>query len=121
MYWVHPTRTKESVGRNYSESNVSHGPQMLNSAEVVLNASLSSLERDLHYRSVTLRYSTSTEALMDQERKNDWRELWRAAGSELDPEKLMQLIAELTKALDARDKTRQDPPTPINDGDTRQS
>ena len=58
---------------------------------------------------------------MDQERKNDWRELCRAAASELDPEKLMQLIAELTKALEARNQDRKIPHRPMNDRDTRQS
>ena len=57
---------------------------------------------------------------MDQDGKNDWRELCRKAASELDPEKLMQLIAELTKALDERDKNRKSPHT-RNDGDTGQS
>ena len=57
---------------------------------------------------------------MDQDGKNNWRELCRKAASELDPEKLMQLIAELTKALDERDKDRKGPRT-RNDGDTRQS
>jgi hypothetical protein len=55
---------------------------------------------------------------MDQDDRNNWRELCRKAASELDPEKLMQLIAELTKALDERDKDRKSPRT-RNDGDTR--
>ena len=58
---------------------------------------------------------------MDQDRKNDWRELCRAVASELDPEKLMQLITELTRALDERDKNRKSPRNPLDDGDTRQS
>jgi len=49
---------------------------------------------------------------MDQDRWNqdgtnrikDWRELCRAAANESDPAKLMNLIAELTKALDERNK-----------------
>ncbi len=48
---------------------------------------------------------------MDKDRSNkdrdkDWRELCKAAASELDPEKLMDLIAQLTRALDERDKKR---------------
>jgi hypothetical protein len=41
---------------------------------------------------------------MDQDRTKDWRELCKAAASELDPAKLMNLIAELTRALDERDQ-----------------
>jgi hypothetical protein len=41
---------------------------------------------------------------MDQDRTKDWRELCEAAASELDPAKLMNLIAELTRALDERDQ-----------------
>jgi len=44
--------------------------------------------------------------LMDQDRTKDWRELCSAAANEVDPAKLMNLIAELTKALDERDKKR---------------
>jgi hypothetical protein len=36
----------------------------------------------------------------------DWRELCKAAATELDPAKLMDLIAELTRALDEREKQR---------------
>ena len=43
---------------------------------------------------------------MDQDRTQDWRELCRAAANEVDPRKLMALIAELTSALDARDQKR---------------
>jgi len=43
---------------------------------------------------------------MDQDRTKDWRELCSAAANEVDPVKLMNLIAELTKALDERDKKR---------------
>jgi hypothetical protein len=43
---------------------------------------------------------------MDQDRVKDWRELCEAAASELDPKKLMALIAEITRALDERDKRR---------------
>jgi hypothetical protein len=51
-----------------------------------------------------------------EDRTKDWRELCKAASRELDPAKLMELIAELNKALDERDKKRgkitaQDPPT----------
>jgi hypothetical protein len=38
------------------------------------------------------------------DRTKDWRELCRAAATELDPVKLMRLIAELTRALNERDK-----------------
>jgi hypothetical protein len=37
-------------------------------------------------------------------RIKDWRELCRAAANESDPAKLINLIAELTKALDERNK-----------------
>jgi hypothetical protein len=43
---------------------------------------------------------------MDQDRVKDWRELCKAAANELDPKKLMALIAEITRALDERDKKR---------------
>ena len=43
---------------------------------------------------------------MDEDRTKDWRELCKKAASELDPAKLMELIAELTKALDERDRKR---------------
>lgn len=36
----------------------------------------------------------------------DWQELCKKAANELDPAKLMQLIAELTKALDERNNNR---------------
>jgi hypothetical protein len=47
---------------------------------------------------------------MDQDRTRDWRELCSAAANELDPAKLMDLIAELTKALDERDEKRRKTP-----------
>ena len=43
---------------------------------------------------------------MDQDRVKDWRELCKAPANELDPKKLMALIAEITRALDERDKKR---------------
>jgi len=43
---------------------------------------------------------------MDRDRTKDWRELCKAAANEHDPAKLMDLIIELTKALDERDKKR---------------
>jgi len=43
---------------------------------------------------------------MDEDRAEDWRELCKKAANELDPAKLMALIAELTRALDERDKKR---------------
>jgi hypothetical protein len=50
-----------------------------------------------------------------EDRTKDWRELCKAASKELDPAKLMDLIAELNRALDERDKRRRkmaglDPP-----------
>lgn len=41
-----------------------------------------------------------------RDRTKDWRELCGAAANEHDPAKLMDLIAQLTKALDERDKKR---------------
>ena len=41
---------------------------------------------------------------MDQDRTKDWRELCKAAASELDPAKLITLVSELTRALDERDQ-----------------
>jgi hypothetical protein len=43
---------------------------------------------------------------MDQDRAKDWRELCKAAANELDPKRLMALIAEITRALDERDASR---------------
>ena len=45
---------------------------------------------------------------MDQDRRKDWREICKAAASELDPAKLMSLVSELTRALDERDKKKRD-------------
>ena len=42
-----------------------------------------------------------------QDRTRDWRELCNQAATELDPAKLMNLIAELTRALSERDRNRQ--------------
>jgi len=42
-----------------------------------------------------------------QDRSRDWRELCKEAATELDPAKLMNLIAELTRALNERDRNRQ--------------
>ena len=58
---------------------------------------------------------------MDSERTKDWRELCKAAASELDPEKLMHLIAELTKALDERDRNRTVSRKASDDSNKRQS
>jgi hypothetical protein len=52
-----------------------------------------------------------------EDRTKDWRELCKAAANELDPAKLMELIGELTRALDERDKRRgkvNDPGRPLN-------
>ena len=43
---------------------------------------------------------------MDQPHTKDWRELCKAAANEPDPNKLMALVAEITKALDERDGRR---------------
>ena len=43
---------------------------------------------------------------MDQDRVKNWRELYQAAANELDPKKLMALIAEIARALDERDGRR---------------
>jgi hypothetical protein len=44
---------------------------------------------------------------MDQDRVvKDWRELCEAAANELDPKKLMALIAEIARALNERDVRR---------------
>ncbi len=43
---------------------------------------------------------------MDRNRTKDWRELCKAAATELDPVKLTNLISELVKALDERDPFR---------------
>jgi hypothetical protein len=43
---------------------------------------------------------------VDQHQTKDWRELCKAAANEPDPNKLMALIAEITKALDERDGRR---------------
>jgi hypothetical protein len=43
---------------------------------------------------------------MDQDGVKDWRELCKAAANELDPNKLMALVGEISRALDERDKKR---------------
>jgi hypothetical protein len=43
---------------------------------------------------------------VDQHQTKDWRELCKAAANEPDPKKLMDLVAEITKALDERDGRR---------------
>jgi hypothetical protein len=43
---------------------------------------------------------------MNQDHVKDWRELCKAAANELDPKKLMALVAEITRALDERDASR---------------
>ena len=44
--------------------------------------------------------------MIDQDQTRDWRELCKAAANEQDPKKLMALIAEISKALDDRDRRR---------------
>lgn len=41
---------------------------------------------------------------MNQDGPNRWMELCKAAESELDPKKLMDLISEIIRALDERDE-----------------
>ena len=43
---------------------------------------------------------------MDQDRVKDWRELCKTAANELDPKKLMALIAEITRAQTSATKNR---------------
>jgi len=43
---------------------------------------------------------------MDQNRPKDWRELCKAAATELDPAKLMNLVTEINRVLDERDQKR---------------
>jgi hypothetical protein len=40
----------------------------------------------------------------DKNQPKDWRELCNAAACELDPKRLMELIGELTRALEERDR-----------------
>ena len=42
----------------------------------------------------------------DKDRTKDWRELCKAAANEMDPERLLDLIVEINKALDERDQKR---------------
>ena len=41
---------------------------------------------------------------MDQGSDKNWRDLCQAAATEQDPDKLMALVAEIIKALDARNR-----------------
>ena len=43
---------------------------------------------------------------MDRDQPKDWRELCKAAAQELDPAKLTDIIAQLIKSLDERDRNR---------------
>jgi len=45
----------------------------------------------------------------DRPKDKDWRELCKAAANEPDPDKLMDLIVELNRALDEREKKRKTP------------
>ena len=54
---------------------------------------------------------------MDQDHARDWRELCKAAANEVDPRKLMALVAEITRALDERDKKRNIAIKNENDGE----
>jgi len=55
---------------------------------------------------------------MAQDSTKDWQELCKAAANEVDPEKLLRLIAELTTALDERDRNRKTSRNPSYDQDT---
>jgi hypothetical protein len=53
---------------------------------------------------------------MNQNRNENWRELCKAAANEVDPNKLMDLITELNKALEERDGRRTTPAEAIEGG-----
>ncbi len=44
----------------------------------------------------------------------DWRDLCAEAATEMDPEKLMDLVSSITKALDERDERRNSDPHGAN-------
>lgn len=54
---------------------------------------------------------------MSQTGPKDWRELCRKAAEELDPDKLMDLIVEINKALDEQSKKRKGISECINNAD----
>jgi hypothetical protein len=54
---------------------------------------------------------------MSQTGPKDWRELCRKASEELDPDKLMDLIVEINKALDEQSKRRKGIFEGINNAD----
>ena len=46
---------------------------------------------------------------MSADKRRDWRELCDAVRKEKDPQRLLELVAELVKALDERDHTLPSP------------
>ena len=54
---------------------------------------------------------------MSQNTPKDWRELCRKAQEELDPDKLMDLIVEINRALDEQARRRKENPAEINELD----
>ena len=54
---------------------------------------------------------------MSDNTPKDWRELCRRAAQELDPEKLLDLIVQINKALDERAKKQRDNIDPTSDLD----
>jgi len=51
----------------------------------------------------------------------DWRELCMAAATEMDPEKLLDLVGQINKALDDRDEQKRKPFTSVARRDCRSS
>jgi hypothetical protein len=47
-----------------------------------------------------------------QEHRERWLQLCEQAATEQDPEKLMELIAEINRLLEAKRRPRQNPPIP---------
>jgi hypothetical protein len=56
--------------------------------------------------------------LMSRNNPKDWRELCRKAQEELDPDKLMDLIVEINKALDEHDKKQREIVDDVTDPDS---
>jgi hypothetical protein len=46
---------------------------------------------------------------MSAEKRRDWRELCEAVRNEKDPQRLLELVAELVRALDERDRRQPSP------------
>jgi len=54
-----------------------------------------------------------------QDEDKDWRDLCMAAATEMDPEKLLELVGQITKALDDRDEQKRKPFADVNRRDCR--